>query len=154
MARKARLIKIPKHELKKCKFCNFKKRFCQLNPENCQARRKVCWECKKEGHYPQSICCKKKRSPRRKSQTIKLHREKVAQITRRNKKLILRTIERLEILKELESCESSENLSLEELNSNIEETKRSEENNDNPELKQTLLHCVKQCVFERINYAS
>ena len=33
----------------------------------------------------------------------------------------------------------------------IEETKSSQENNDNPILKQIILDCAKYCVFERIH---
>ena len=40
------IIQTPKHKLKKCRFCNFKKRSCLINPEGCQAKNKFCWNCK------------------------------------------------------------------------------------------------------------
>ena len=46
---KVGIMKIAKQGLKKCRFCNFKKRSCQIYPENCQAKKKVCWNCKKQG---------------------------------------------------------------------------------------------------------
>ena len=48
----------PKRLLKKCRYCNFKKRSCALNSSSCVAQIKRCFKCKKRGHYPQSMCCK------------------------------------------------------------------------------------------------
>ena len=50
--------KMPKHLLKKCKHCNFKKRSCVLDPSSCSALNETCFKCDKKGHFPQSICCK------------------------------------------------------------------------------------------------
>ena len=48
----------PKHMLKKCRYCNYKKRLCAINSSSCVARIKKCVKCGKGGHYPQSMCCK------------------------------------------------------------------------------------------------
>ena len=48
----------PKRLLKKCRYCNFKKRSCDLNSYSCVAQIKRCFKCNKKGHYPQSMCCK------------------------------------------------------------------------------------------------
>ena len=39
-----------KRNLKKCRFCAFKKRTCVLNPYKCKARFRVCSKCYKSGH--------------------------------------------------------------------------------------------------------
>ena len=46
-----------KKKLKKCKFCNFKKRSCLLDPEQCKAIHSQCFKCSKKGHFPASINC-------------------------------------------------------------------------------------------------
>ena len=48
-----------KKSFKKCKTCHFKKRQCALNPNLCRAIDQVCNYCKKIGHFPKSLCCKK-----------------------------------------------------------------------------------------------
>ena len=47
-----------KPSLKKCKKCNYKKRVCSLNPNKCKASQCFCSQCKKFGHFPQSLNCK------------------------------------------------------------------------------------------------
>ena len=46
-----------KKKLKKCKFCNFKKRSCLLDPEQCKALYSQCFKCNKKGHFPASVNC-------------------------------------------------------------------------------------------------
>ena len=57
------ILNTPKHCLKKCKRCNFKKRTCVFDSSSCKAVQQCCFKCKKKGHYPQSPYCEaKKRS--------------------------------------------------------------------------------------------
>ena len=56
-----KIFNTKKHLLKKCRRCNFKNRLCMLDISNCPALTKNCFYCMKGGHYPQSLCCKKKR---------------------------------------------------------------------------------------------
>ena len=58
----------PKHLLKKCRYCNYKKRSCDVDSFSCVAWIKKCFKCGKRGHYPQSMCCKASKS----SQKVKL----------------------------------------------------------------------------------
>ena len=58
---KVQIMETPKRKLKKCRFCNFKKRSCLLNQGSCQAKKKSCWSCQKIGHFTQPICCKKEK---------------------------------------------------------------------------------------------
>ena len=52
-------IKItPKKSLKRCKYCNKKKRSCSLNPLSCVSLNNFCYKCGKAGHYPKSMRCK------------------------------------------------------------------------------------------------
>ena len=91
------IMKTPKQMLKKCRFCNFKKRSCLLEPESCQAKKKVCWNCEKLGHFTQSLCCKKRqRSTRRKLVKVYTKEPKSTLLTKENLNLILRRIEKLE----------------------------------------------------------
>ena len=55
------ILQINKPDLKKCKRCNFKKRRCALDQFACNATNKCCFRCKKVGHFPQSLCCRKRR---------------------------------------------------------------------------------------------
>ena len=48
----------PKRCLKKCRYCNFKKRSCFFNPHSCKAKQLRCYSCLKMGHFPQSLNCK------------------------------------------------------------------------------------------------
>ena len=48
------ILKTPKHCLKKCKRCNFKKRTCFVDSSTCKAAQQWCFKCNKKGHYPQS----------------------------------------------------------------------------------------------------
>ena len=52
------ILKTPKHCLKKCKRCNFKKRTCVFDSSSCKAIQQRCFKCNKKGHYPQSSFCK------------------------------------------------------------------------------------------------
>ena len=52
-----KILKTSKKKLKKCKFCNFKKRSCLLDPEQCKAIHSQCFKCSKKGHFPASINC-------------------------------------------------------------------------------------------------
>ena len=55
------ILKTSKKKLKKCRYCNFKKRSCLLDFENCKALQSHCFQCNKKGHFPRSIKCKSKR---------------------------------------------------------------------------------------------
>ena len=48
---------IPKHCLKKCRSCGFKKRSCVMNKLSCKALNRRCYICQKQGHFPKSIKC-------------------------------------------------------------------------------------------------
>ena len=50
---------IKKAALKKCHSCNYKKRLCMLDRSSCSAVDKICFFCKKNGHFPKSLNCKK-----------------------------------------------------------------------------------------------
>lgn len=54
-------LTVSKRHLKKCKYCNFKKRSCVLNPHSCKAKTLYCNSCLKIGHFPRSINCKTKK---------------------------------------------------------------------------------------------
>ena len=58
------IIRTPKKKLKKCRFCNFKKRKCMLNYFSCKALQLSCTKCLKIGHFPQSLNCKARRKKR------------------------------------------------------------------------------------------
>ena len=58
LSNRVKILMTAKNNLQKCKTCNFKKRKCHLDPQKCQAKQKLCFVCKKIGHYPQSVCCK------------------------------------------------------------------------------------------------
>ena len=60
---------IPKHQLKKCRKCNFKRRTCVVNITMCKANQKRCVSCQKAGHYPQSLNCKVRRKSIKKCAT-------------------------------------------------------------------------------------
>ena len=107
---KTEIMKIPKQRLKKCRFCNLKKRSCQIQSENCQARKKVCWFCMKPGHFPQSLCCKKRRKAnKRKLRKSIINVPKSTLITKENLNLIFRTIQKLEYRINLEKEGNEEN---------------------------------------------
>ena len=56
------ILNTPKHCLKKCNRCKFKKRTCTLDSSTCQAIQRCCVRCGKNGHYPQSFYCKSKKN--------------------------------------------------------------------------------------------
>ena len=56
-----RIEHMRKAQLKKCRHCNHKSRSCMLDGSNCTASDKNCTLCKKSGHYPKSLNCKKSR---------------------------------------------------------------------------------------------
>ena len=62
----------PKSLLKKCRFCNFKKRSCTLHKSSCTAIYSTCYFCNKRGHFPKSLNCKKTRKNKRKSNSSNL----------------------------------------------------------------------------------
>ena len=82
--------KTPKHQLKKCRKCNYKKRTCALNSSSCQANLKSCYNCGKTGHYPQSKECSRRRKLIKKSQSSSPPKTKVQQprINKKNVELI------------------------------------------------------------------
>ena len=48
--------------LKKCRNCNHKKRSCLEDRSNCNAFQRTFFGCKKIGHFPRSLNCKKTRN--------------------------------------------------------------------------------------------
>ena len=48
------ILMTPKHCLKKCKRCNFKKRTCLFDSSTCKAAQQWCFNCTKKGYYHQS----------------------------------------------------------------------------------------------------
>ena len=72
MIRKLNIQTTQKRFLKKCRYCNFKKRSCVSNVSSCPALHSNCFKCHKQGHFPQSVCCKaKKDSQTKKNKTTK-----------------------------------------------------------------------------------
>ena len=67
---KEAMLLSPKSSLKKCRFCNFKKRSCTLHKSNCTAVSSTCYSCNKAGHFPKSLNCKKTRRSKRKSKLL------------------------------------------------------------------------------------
>ena len=55
-----KILITPKHSLKRCRRCNFKKRICALLPNSCKASQCFCFMCHKFGHFPKSIYCRTK----------------------------------------------------------------------------------------------
>ena len=93
--KKIEINKTPKKGLKKCRFCNFKKRSCSIDPSACTAKDKTCWRCNKVGHFPQSLCCQiLRRLNRRKSD--KVESDEIKSISKRNWRLIVKRIKELE----------------------------------------------------------
>ena len=96
--KKVEIQETHKKRLKKCRLCNFKKRSCLLNPATCQAKKKACWSCKKQGHFTQSLICKKQRGTK-KSPILKTYPPKSKQPVKDHLDLIFQTITKLENLK-------------------------------------------------------
>ena len=73
-------IRYSKKCLKKCRFCNFKKRSCILNSVSCKAKTLKCHTCSKYGHFPQSMDCKAKKLKRKmkRAKNIDNHRIKTS----------------------------------------------------------------------------
>jgi hypothetical protein len=99
------IIQTPKRFLKKCRYCNFKKRTCSLISSSCPARAKTCVICHKQGHLPQSLCCKAKRRSQKKNKSPKETRDNENQVSFEILKLIKEKINQLEITEDLHSLE-------------------------------------------------
>ena len=56
-----RIQQTPRHKLKKCRKCNYKKRTCEIDSSKCKSNSKDCYACHKHGHFPNSMNCKKRR---------------------------------------------------------------------------------------------
>ena len=54
--------KSSKRRLKKCRYCNFKKRTCIVDPFSCKALKLKCFKCRRSGHFPQSLNCKARKN--------------------------------------------------------------------------------------------
>ena len=52
---------LKKADIKQCRSCTFKKRSCMIDRSSCSAVDKMCVLCKKTGHFPKSLKCKKYR---------------------------------------------------------------------------------------------
>ena len=61
LSHELKILLAPRSTLKKCRFCNFKKRLCALNRSECSAFYRSCNSCKKKGHFPKSLNCTKTR---------------------------------------------------------------------------------------------
>ena len=68
------LQNIRKVELKKCRTCNYKKRSCIIDKSSCSAVDMMCFFCKKIGHFPKSLNCKKFRQIKM-TKTIKKNKD-------------------------------------------------------------------------------
>ena len=68
-----KMLRTPKSLLKKCRYCNSKKRSCTLDLSSCLARQRTCSVCHKKGHCPKSVCCKAKQ---KRAKRIKMKLEK------------------------------------------------------------------------------
>ena len=101
-----------KKSLKRCRTCHFKKRQCILNPNLCTAINHVCSHCKKPGHFPKSLCCKKKRKAQSKLfAKMKNKNIPAPKLSKKHQKLINQRIkelesenERINIFKLAEKC--------------------------------------------------
>ena len=94
------ILQMKKTDLKKCKRCNFKKRHCALDQFACNATNKCCFLCKKVGHFPQSLCCRKRRKAQCKPNQKFKNNGNVRnpeKISKRNLKLIKKKIKQLEL---------------------------------------------------------
>ena len=100
------IINMKKSLLKKCKTCNFKKRSCMLDRSSCPALKRICFACKKDGHFPRSINCKRSRMDiRSKSLTITSKNQlpaKGIKVSATNLILIKKRISQLETLNQEE----------------------------------------------------
>ena len=56
---------LKKADIKKCHSCNYKKRLCMIERSSCPAVDKMCVLCKRTGHFPKSLQCKKYRGMNR-----------------------------------------------------------------------------------------
>ena len=95
LIRSIKIQKTPRHELKKCRKCNFKKRTCVINSSSCKSIKEVCYVCNKPGHFPNSMNCKK----RRKSSMRKKDKKQstYVKISKNDIKLIHKKIEEIEM---------------------------------------------------------
>ena len=95
------ILNTRKHSLKKCRNCNFKKRQCILDTSTCKAAQNNCFFCGKAGHFPQSLCCLKRRKPKSK-ETQKIRSKSYISdqftISKRNMRLINKRIQQIESL--------------------------------------------------------
>ena len=98
--KRLKIVTAKKKDLKKCRRCNHKKRKCILHPSSCSALNHTCATCKRVGHFPQSLCCQKRRKSEKhkskKKSEKKTHSEKVS---KKNMKLIRLKIQQLELIK-------------------------------------------------------
>ena len=159
-------MKIPKQMLKKCRFCNFKKRSCQINPENCQAKKSVCWNCKKPGHFTQSLCCKKRRTAnKRKLPKLNIELPKSTLSTKEHLNLIYKTIKKLENLINLDKRSNEEDTyqDINQLNKSVADggehqvtiiSKVTENMNHELSLKKQILKSANYCArkFKNLDY--
>ena len=91
------ILSANKKSVKKCRTCHFKKRQCALSPSLCRAIDKVCNCCKKIGHFPKSLCCKKRRKYQNKNIAKMRSNGSFTQvISKKNLKLIKTRIQQLE----------------------------------------------------------
>ena len=85
----------PRHKLKKCRKCNYKKRTCEIDSSKCKSNVRDCYACHKHGHFPKSMNCKKrKKSSIRKKE---INDSAPTKISKKNLKLIKKKITEIEM---------------------------------------------------------
>ena len=93
------ILRTPKHCLKKCKRCNFKKRTCVIDSYSCKVIQQNCLKCNKKGHFPQSPYCKaQKRSKATKETKLKKERIITKILDKNILELVAIKIDQLEIV--------------------------------------------------------
>ena len=98
---------VPKKQLKKCRYCNYKKRSCDASSSSCIARIKICFKCGKRGHYPQSMCCRSSKTSQKAkvdiNQDIRKHTEFSKELLDMIKhKIRLIELDRMDFIRETE----------------------------------------------------
>ena len=106
LIKKSNILKASKTSLKKCRTCNKKIRMCAIDQTKCKAVNQCCNYCKKAGHFPKSLNCKRRRKDlfleksRVKDKTSK---KKAQRISSKTLKLIKKKIKELEVQQVRES---------------------------------------------------
>ena len=113
-----KILITPKHSLKKCRRCNFKKRTCIIDPGSCKASQFFCFRCNKFGHFPKSIFCKT-RNKYKKNKVSKKYCYTNYEQSKQWKEdvylLVMKRIHQLERLSEMQEIRKNEDKSFQQL---------------------------------------